>query len=337
MKWINGIGLLLIFLGTTVVYSQDAEAYLPINMHNIDSLEIVATFDIDTDGNRNGISTLQFHPLNGVLYSVEFNESIRTWDMDSFEFIETLNLPTEYVTTFSIHPDGELLIYGGWDIEAQPDFTTLNRWEIDQRENELLLRQGDEGINEIAFSPDGGLFAVVELESPVIQIWTTETFEQVALLSGHNEPVNHIAFLTNEQLISSGDDGQVHIWDVNNGVMLHTFEGHFFVSHPSEQSLLISTENEFQIIHLSESGMFEAIPYSISGSPFAFNPAGDILAVVEEGEVWLYDFQEGERIRSVGGYFGNFPPPIAFSSDGYFLATPGSPLGSVSIWAVPVQ
>jgi WD40 repeat protein len=339
MKWAIRIGLLLSLLSVTVSLGQELNDYLPINIQNVENLQEISILDFDLDDNRNGIKQIVFHSSNELLYTLEFNESIRKWDMNSFEFIEVLNLPTEYATSFAIHPEGETIIYGGWDFEEQPDFATLNHWEISQEQNEILLREGDENIEQIEFNPDGNLFATTGWDNGSIQIWNSVSYEIVGILSGHSGSVTNIAFLTNNQLISSGQDGKINIWNISDGQITQVLEGYFFIIRPSGEILLYSTghaDEVYQIVQLSTDGTTVYAPYSISGSPFAFNQTGDILAGVEGGQIWLYDFQTGEKIIHIGEYGGNFPPPIGFSSDEHFLVVQNS-LGSIAVWSIPAS
>ncbi|MEM6528950.1 MAG: hypothetical protein AAF653_11700, partial [Chloroflexota bacterium] len=65
-----------------------------------------------------------------------------------------------------------------------------------------------------------------------------------------------------------------------------------------------------------------------------FNTSGDLITIVYDGEIWLADFESGERLVAIGYYGGNFPPPIAFAPDGKYIAVPVGP-GEIGIWGVP--
>ena len=76
--------------------------------------------------------------------------------------------------------------------------------------------------------------------------------------------------------------------------------------------------------------------YKIEGNPFAFNHSGDLVVIIDIGEIWINNFETGEKIIRLGSGYGNFPDAIAFSPDDRFIALQTG-LGNIAIWAVPSQ
>ena len=334
-KWFAILNILLVFIFVLGTSAQQSSNYLPINMENVERLEEIVTLDVDIDDTRRAIRQVTFHPSENILYSLEVSESIRIWEMDSFQLVEVLNLPTLYSTRFAIDPVNDSIVYGGWDLSDQPDFATLNHWQIHEEENTLIFRQGDENIEHIVISPDSSKFAVAGWDDYSIRIWDSNSLEPITELTGHAERVTKIAFLDDERLISSGEDSLVHIWNIDAGEILQSFTGYFFVLHPSNEFLLTSfrsgVERHHAIIDLEDSE--NSTPYEVTGSPFAFNREGDLIAVVDEAGIWLNNFESGEKLIKIGDYNGVFPPPIDFSLNGTYVATLRG-LDKIVIWTV---
>ena len=79
-------------------------------------------------------------------------------------------------------------------------------------------RLGKGRINEIAYSPDGSLLAVAS--SIGIWIYDTETYKELALLTGHKFAVWSLSFSPDGQTLASGSfDETIRLWDIERGTL----------------------------------------------------------------------------------------------------------------------
>ncbi len=86
-------------------------------------------------------------------------------------------------------------------------------------------RLGKGRLNEIAYSPDGALLAVVS--SVGIWLYNTETLQELALLTGHTGDVASVSFSPNGSTLASGSwDETVRLWDVATGSLKTELTGH---------------------------------------------------------------------------------------------------------------
>lgn len=342
MKLILMFTMLIALFYPVTTYTQEETNYQPITTDNAELLEEISVFEFDVDNNANGINQMMFHPSDSILYSLEFNETIRVWDIQTLEFVGFLDLPTEYATSFVISSQGDTLLYGGWDFTDQPDFATLNLWDISQEENNVVQREGNDNIDQMAFNSSGDQFAVAGWDDYSIRLWNIESNEMIANIDGHSDVVTRLEFVDDSHLISSSQDGTVNVWDLSSFELLESFDGFYFVVNPSNRELLVlpgsNAEFSYMLVNLDTLETIDI--YEIEGAPFAFNRSGDVVAVINDiGEIWLHDFESGTRMIRVGANSGNFPPPIAFSVDDRYLALPSlsAQSGSISIWAVSPQ
>ena len=81
-----------------------------------------------------------------------------------------------------------------------------------------------DGINDIAYSPDGSRIATVSSDNDV-KIWDAASGQEIATLtSGHARPVNALAFSPDGQyLATGGDDGFVILWNAESGERITVF------------------------------------------------------------------------------------------------------------------
>lgn len=331
--------LFISFLSFSWADGQDVETeYLPITLENVDLLEQIAVLEFDLDGDVKAISQLSFHPTQPQLFSQEFNETVRVWNIETFEFIEALPLPVEYSTAFALSPDGEALIYGGWDFEQQPDFATINLWDLQSSVNSQLIRESQQSVDLIVFNHDGTMFATAGLPSQgQIQVWEPES-ETPIFETGYWNDVYQMAFTADNQLITAGQNrevSQIDVWNLDIQEPENTIDGYFFSLHPSEPIMLVtnseSPDYEPLTVEFNLDELDVPIERDFDGVPFHSNPTGEVVAVSSDDGVWLCDFETGEKLFKLRDYGSHV---IAFSPDNRFIATVNG-LGSITVWGIP--
>ena len=201
---------------------------------------------------------------------------------------------------------------------------------------------GDRGI---AFSPDGSRLAVAT--SIGIWIYDAETYDEIALLSGHKEEVAAVAFSPYGAKLASSSgchtSGTLKIWDAETAQNIATFQA----EEGSKDSVAFSPDGTKlawadrlwdvrtgqQLDILQDKRLFKA----------AFSPDGKILAgtavnVIKSqrtGVINLYDVETGRILNTLAA-----TPPverissIAFSPDGQMLASGSARDGTVKLWDV---
>ncbi len=212
-----------------------------------------------------------------------------------------------------------------------------------------IARLGKGGVSYsdrgIAFSPDGNRLAVAT--SIGVWLYDAETFNEIALLTGHKEEVTTVAFSPDGRKLASGSGfnlpGTLKLWDVETGQNIATFQ----VESGSVDSVAFSpdsaklawadrlwdVETKQQLDILQDNGLFDV----------AFSPDGKILAGtgisvvkrIRAGVVKFYDVETGQLLNTLTP-----TPPverissIAFSPDGRILASGSASDGTVKLWNV---
>ena len=121
--------------------------------------------------------------------------------------------------------DGRRIVSGSGD-------TTIKMWDSANGNELTTLRGHEQGVNAVAFSPDGKLIVSGggNWFNPVdntLKVWDANNGNELMSLKGHKEEVHSVAFGPDcSRIVSSSSDNTLKVWDANNGSELMTLRGH---------------------------------------------------------------------------------------------------------------
>jgi WD40 repeat protein len=161
-----------------------------------------------------------------------------------------------------------------------------------------------EGVNGVAFSPDGKLLVSGGRDNRIM-LWDVQTGELKRTFEGHENLVAGVVFSRDaKSLFSNSRDLTIRVWDVASGREVKKFKR--FTDGPSSH---LSLSSDDSLIAISD----------------------------KYGTVEIWDSKDGAILRQFK-YNSNYIPPVAFSPDGETVATSGGNLifGPV-FWEVRTQ
>ena len=158
------------------------------------------------------------------------DKSILLWELDTGKVIKKIQGHTDLIGVAQFSKDGNFFITGSSDY-------TVKLWEFKTGKLIRTYKGHKSGITSISFSSDGkyigssssdGTINLYDLDtSTIIQTYGTisrkvspEKYE-----NPFNNPINTFTLSPDMKYVVSGtQDGKVHIWDLENGILIHTID-----------------------------------------------------------------------------------------------------------------
>ena len=211
-------------------------------------------------------------------------------------------------------------------------------WDMTTQQSKSLPPKRTE-ITSLAFSPDEKMLAGGAATGSVI-VWDVEKKEELPLNFRHNGTVNSVAFSPDNQLIVSGGDDQLIVWNVQTGkrTQLGDVPHTTAVAFSPDGNTVASGDGEGNVkLWDSKSGIVkQALSPKHEGAVMSLafsNDEGKILASgSKDMKLMLWDAQSGQR--KLPSPFRHNDPVISviFSPDDKLIISRSG--GTVSLWDV---
>jgi len=221
-------------------------------------------------------------------------------------------------------------------LQPPPPIEPGNAESLEPR-TELAVHRGP--VFQLAFAPSGALLASAGADSTV-RLWSPQTEQQLAVLSGHSGWVRAVAFSPDSRwLASGGNDRLVRLWDVETLQLVAVFAGHegfvLDLAFSPTGDIIASAGGEGTVRLWDRIGGGELAAlrgHEGAVNAIAFDPGGRVLVSAgSDGTLRLWDVATGQLLRTLSAGPGASIQSIAISDDGAWLAS-GSSAGKIMLW-----
>ena len=269
--------------------------------------------------------------VSAVAYSVDgkyiasgsYDTTVKLWDVNGKK-LHTFTGHRDVVTSVAFSKDNKFLASSSID-------RTVKIWNIDNKEVKNL--DFGEGINSVAFSPDGKQLEIASGNTATVISIESGAKEQT--LTGHSSDVVKVIFSPDGKLLATASaDQTVKIW--NEGKESQTLKGHsgaiasVVFSPDGKQLASASADNTAKLWNIEGKELQTLRGHRNKVTDVAFSPDGKSLATASDDRTIKIWNLEGQEMETLQGH-SDIVRSIAFASDGKNLAS-ASADKTIKIW-----
>jgi len=194
-----------------------------------------------------------------------------------------------------------------------------------------LTQQGSQGVNGVAFSPDGGLLAAADGNGRTY-LWDVANGRLAGTLAdARSQDVYAVAFGPRGDLLAAADgNGRAYLWDVATGELAGALagwrsKGVIGVAFSPDGGLLAAADSNGRtyLWDVANGRLAGTLADARSQDVYAvaFGPDGGLLATADgNGRAYVWDVATGRLADALAGSRSKGVIGVAFSPDGGLLA-----------------
>lgn len=242
------------------------------------------------------VTDVRFHPRDPNQLATSHNDrTVQQWRISAagkVELVRRLRGFSQTVSTLAYSRDGAFLAAGSYD-------RTVRVWNVETGQLATSRSTYIDCVRSIAFDRAGQLFTGTK--DGQIERWSLDGSDRTLSIRGHDGPLSGLAFLHgNKAIASSGLDGAVRIWDVEDAAQLAQWQvaGEWVVAlacAPDRTQFAWECGGTLYRCRFREPASLapQELPGLFSARAMACSRAGDRLLVADETGLRAVDLAAG--------------------------------------------
>jgi WD40 repeat protein len=294
---------------TGVAFSPDGQSMVTASADRTVRVWEVATGKMmqRLQGHDGPVTCVAYSPDGRSVASGSEDRTLRIWNADTWEVSLEFKEHTRPVRAVAFSPDSSKVASIGQGPKGE--FLVWNAYK-----GGIHLRLPNKPWTCVAFDPDGQHLATGEagaverddngspyqvLLKPAVSIWDLNTKQSIQALNGHEDVITQIAFRPDgKQLVSSGADQVVRVWDLATGkeaVKFHEEQAALSVAFSADGARIASGGADHTVKLWAPPGKAMRALSGARGTNVEFSPDGRLMAAGDG----IWNAMTGIRVQTV--------------------------------------
>ncbi|GAA3812961.1 hypothetical protein GCM10022403_053270 [Streptomyces coacervatus] len=248
---------------------------------------------------------------------------------------KTIGLGSEVDVSTAFSPDSRTIATASMVVTQQPHSVPVRVWDVATGKLRATLNGHTDGIEAMAFTPDGTL--ITASTDDTVRLWNVTTGKTIRTIGEDKEAyVYYMTASPDGKAIATwdgGDDAPLRLWNTATGKVITTLNGSGGAFSPDSKLFAFTDSTGLQLWDIGTDKSAKSL--GGAGSPIRFAPKGNILAanaLSSNSTVQLWDTATRKVTASLPGG-ADALASVAFSEDGQALAA-ADKKGTVRVWDV---
>lgn len=281
-------------------------------------------------GHTGAVQSVAFSPDGTCVISSAADKSIKLWDAQSGECLQSFEGHTGSIYSVAFNPEGTRVISGA-------DDNNIKLWDVQSGECLQIFEGHTSMLWNVAFNSEG-THVISGASDNSIKLWDINSGDCLHSFEGHTDSVTSVAFNLEGTLVISGSfDNSIKFWDVKSGECLRSLVGHVSgvtsidFNFEGTQMISSSLDNMLKLWDVQSGECVKTFEnnkdWMISA---AINSKGIHVITSENNSVILWDVQSGECLQKFEGHTSTVWS-VAFNPEGTRVIS-GAADNSIKLW-----